>query len=264
MLTLADGQLATTATALGTQGSWPIANAPQPQPWGNPVNVSLLNTSGANTETILVFVQRGSNNTTTNRRVARFVLSPNEQGFITSLVLGPADVILAQTTDGTTVDYLISEGMPGPLNVFTLDSKGQIKQTNGTSITGATTLTSTSANALSVGANGATNPVFNVNAATSSVATGVQVTGAAAGSGVALLVISSGTNEAATIDTKGTGTLGLQTVSGTGNVLCGTGLLVNASVTAGGGGGGTGGGGGGAQGPPRPPGARPRKRSGTP
>src|SRR5579863_4815142 len=110
MLTLADGQLATTATALGTQGSWPIANAPAPQPWGNPVNITLNNTSGSNTETILVFIQRGSNNSTTNRRVARFVLAPNEQGIITSLVMGPSDVLLAQTTDGTTVDYLVTEG----------------------------------------------------------------------------------------------------------------------------------------------------------
>lgn len=78
---------------------------------------------------------------------------------------------------------------------------------------GATTITSTSANALAVGANGATNPVFNVNAATASVATGVNITGAAAGGGVAVAAISSGSNEALTLNAKGTGTIGIGSVS---------------------------------------------------
>lgn len=67
------------------------------------------------------------------------------------------------------------------------------------------TITSASANALAVGANGTTNPVLKVNANTASVATGVQVTGAAAGAGVAVAAISSGTNESLQLSGKGTG-----------------------------------------------------------
>jgi hypothetical protein len=66
--------------------------------------------------------------------------------------------------------------------------------------------------ALAVGANGATNPVFQVDAATASVATGVKITGAAAAGGVAIAAISSGTDESLTLDAKGAGTV---TVGGT-------------------------------------------------
>lgn len=82
----------------------------------------------------------------------------------------------------------------------------------------ATTVTSTSASALTVGANGATNPVLKVDASTASVATGLSLTGAAAASGMAVAVISSGTNENLTIDAKGSGTITLAGTS-TGNVV---------------------------------------------
>jgi hypothetical protein len=88
-------------------------------------------------------------------------------------------------------------------------------------ISGTMTITSTSASALTVGANGATNPVIQINANTSSQATGIQVTGAAAAGGVAIAVISSGTNENGTIDAKGSGTLTLNGVGGTGAVQIG-------------------------------------------
>lgn len=67
------------------------------------------------------------------------------------------------------------------------------------------TITAATAQALAVGANGATNPVFSVNTNTASVATGLTVIGAAAASGVALNVISSGTDENITISPKGNG-----------------------------------------------------------
>lgn len=85
-------------------------------------------------------------------------------------------------------------------------------------MSGAQTITSASASALTVGANGATNPVIKVDASTSSVATGVSITGAAAASGVAVATISSGTNENLTIDAKGSGTITLAGTS-TGNVI---------------------------------------------
>jgi len=86
---------------------------------------------------------------------------------------------------------------------------GAIALARATGITGAATVTSTSASALTVGANGATNPVLQVDANTGSVATGLKVTGAAAASGLAIAAISSGTNEALTIDAKGSGTITL-------------------------------------------------------
>lgn len=75
--------------------------------------------------------------------------------------------------------------------------------------TGTVTITSSSASALTVGANGATNPVIKIDANTASTATGVKITGAAAAAGVAIAAISSGTNEAIKIDAKGSGVIAL-------------------------------------------------------
>lgn len=83
----------------------------------------------------------------------------------------------------------------------------------GTLASGAQTITSTSANALAVGANGTTNPVLKVNANTASVATGIQITGAAAAARVAFAVMSSGTDEGLSIDAKGSGTIRLGATS---------------------------------------------------
>lgn len=84
-----------------------------------------------------------------------------------------------------------------------------------TSVAYSTTLTgtSTSASALVVGRQGATDPVLKVNANTASVATGVEVTGAAAGSRASLAAISSGSNEGLSIDAKGSGTVRLGATS---------------------------------------------------
>lgn len=79
----------------------------------------------------------------------------------------------------------------------------------GSSVSALGVITSTSANALTAGRQGATDPVFNVNAATALVATGINITGAAAAGGVAVAAISSGTNESLTIDAKGSGTITL-------------------------------------------------------
>jgi hypothetical protein len=69
------------------------------------------------------------------------------------------------------------------------------------------TIQSSNGNALAVGLNGLTNPVFRVDASVSSVATGVSITGAAAAGGVAVQVLSSGTDENITISAKGAGTV---------------------------------------------------------
>lgn len=83
-------------------------------------------------------------------------------------------------------------------------------------------ITAAAANAFTVGANGTTNPTFNVDTSTASVATGLNVKGAAAASGVALSVLSSGTNENLTIDAKGSGTISLNSTA-TGAVVIGPG-----------------------------------------
>lgn len=99
--------------------------------------------------------------------------------------------------------------------------------------TGGTIVTSADADALTVGANGVTNPVLKVDGSTASVATGLSVTGAAAASGLAVAVISSGTNENLTIDAKGSGTISLN-VTGTGNIVLGRAATgVSTSLTGG-------------------------------
>lgn len=72
-----------------------------------------------------------------------------------------------------------------------------------------TSIQATSANAFAVGQNGTTNPAFQINTATASSATGLQIVSAASGGGVAVNTISSGTNEAITITDKGTGGINL-------------------------------------------------------
>lgn len=69
------------------------------------------------------------------------------------------------------------------------------------------TITDSTSSALAVGANGATNPVVQVDCSTASVATGVKITGAATGTACAIAAIGSGTDESLTISPKGAGTV---------------------------------------------------------
>ena len=94
-------------------------------------------------------------------------------------------------------------------------------------------LTGTSANELTAGPNGSTNPSFNVDASTPSAATGLSVKAAAAGSGLAVSVISSGTNESLTINARGSGTITLGSVS-TGAIVHTTATTLSAALTYGG------------------------------
>lgn len=96
----------------------------------------------------------------------------------------------------------------------------------------AAAITSNGANAFTVGANGTTNPAFNVDASTASIATGLDVKGAAAAGGLALKVLSSGTNESMTINAKGTGTISFQTVA-TGNIILGDAINLQLNTTTG-------------------------------
>ena len=109
-----------------------------------------------------------------------------------------------------------------------LVGKGAVDFSSATSValpatgTGAQVISVASANALAVGANGTTNPVLNIDSHVASVATGISITGAAAGSSVALAVLSSGTNENINIDAKGSGSIYLGAYS-TGVVTAGFG-----------------------------------------
>lgn len=82
----------------------------------------------------------------------------------------------------------------------------------GSSVSALGVITSTSANALTAGRQGATAPAFNVDASTASQADGFNVKGLAAGNGVQLSAITSGTNAPLTLDAAGSGTI---TIAGT-------------------------------------------------
>ncbi len=101
--------------------------------------------------------------------------------------------------------------------VQTLTNKALTAPTISTSLV----ITGTAAATLAVGRQGATYPVFNIDAATANVVTGLKLTGAAAGSGMAVAVTSSSSNESLTLDAKGTGNIVMQTVA-TGKVGVGT------------------------------------------
>lgn len=226
-LNLANGQLAATSGTL-------LGLAP-PDIRRTYVSVKLYNSSGASTETVILTVAVAGG---AARGLVRIDLAPYETLQVDNLALDDADILAGYASDAATVDYVVSQGNGGEFNVQSLDVNGAAKQVSSgvsgnQSIGGALTVTSTSASALTVGANGATNPVIKINANTASVATGLHITGAAAAGGLAVAVISSGADEALTINSKGTGTIGIGTVS-TGAVTLGaaTGITGAATVTS--------------------------------
>ena len=218
MAILNNGQLPTVAAAIVTGSNLP-GNV------GTRVGLTLNNTSGSLTETILLtYVPSGG----TARRIKRIILAANEQAVVSNIVLMPGDTINGVTTDATTVDYVAyedsGEGPSAVVQVF--DANGYGKTSNTGTITGtSTTITSSNANALAVGPNGTTNPAFNVDASTASSATGINIKSAAAAAGVAVSVITSGTNENLTIDAAGSGTITLNG-TGTGAVIIGHNLQI--------------------------------------
>jgi hypothetical protein len=203
MRTYADGQLAAAAAALFTAGQ----DLNYPSDGSVSVSLSLCNTSGASAETVTITFQRQGG---TARRIARVVLAANETATIQGIPMAMGDILLGVATDATTVDYLVGNSGGAPFAISTFDSSGQLKQTNGTSITGATTLTSASATALTVGRLGATTPAFSVDASAAVQVTGLKVVGNAAGAGLAISLVGGNAAESMTIDAKGTGTLTLQ------------------------------------------------------
>ena len=134
----------------------------------------------------------------------------------------------------TSTDTLVGRATTDTLTNKTLTSPSISGATlSGTTGTANITATSASANALAVGPNGTTNPAFNINAATASAATGIQITAAAAAGGVALAAISSGTDENLTVDAKGAGTITLGGTS-TGAITLTRATTLSAALTYGG------------------------------
>ncbi len=113
------------------------------------------------------------------------------------------------------------------------DDSADAAITAGTIASAANTITSISASALAVGRQGATDPVLKVNASTASVATGIEITGAAATGGVNVAAISSGTNENLTLNAKGSGTITLGNTS-TGAITLTRATTMSAALTYGG------------------------------
>lgn len=211
-ITLTDGQLATAAAAIFDPNTLFTNSSVGPLY----VDVLLANTSSSLTQTIILTITRNGG---TARRLKRFALAPNYQAQISSIAMSPGDTLLAVTTTASVVDYMVNQGVPGKLEFEVQDSNGATAQVNGTTITGATTLTSASATALAVGPNGATNPTLAVDGSTSSAAGGVKVTGAADAAGAAIAAIGSNTNEPLKIDGKGSGPVTIGSVSTGGTVV---------------------------------------------
>ena len=106
--------------------------------------------------------------------------------------------------------------------------------TSSEGFTGAQSITATSVNALAVGQNGVTNPIFNVNTNTASAVAGLNITGAVTGGTVAIATTDSGAANNLTINALGTGTIGIGSVS-TGRVTITPVTTITGALTAAGG-----------------------------
>ncbi|MGO9769133.1 MAG: hypothetical protein ACLPSW_06180 [Roseiarcus sp.] len=155
---------------------------------------------------------------------------------LSNAVTGTGEMVLQTSPSLTTPALGAATGASLALNGATLGSNA-LAAAGTAAISGALTsaahaIASASANALVAGPNGATNPAFNVDASTSSAATGLNVKAAAAGSGLAASVSSSGTNESLSINAKGSGSIALGNVS-SGGVTIGAGSAITSSGAGG-------------------------------
>lgn len=108
----------------------------------------------------------------------------------------------ANTGTGSVV-RATSPTIAGP--TFTGTVTASVGNFSSTLSSAANTITSNSALSLAVGANGATNPVFQVDDSIASQAAGIKITGNATGAGASIAAIDSGANTALSINAKGTG-----------------------------------------------------------
>lgn len=135
-------------------------------------------------------------------------LTPGVDIAIQRTITGTANEITVTNGDGVSGNPTLS--LPTALTLTGKTVTGgtfAAPTITGTLATANQTITSTSATALAVGANGTTNPVLTVDDSTASVATGLKLTGAATASRMALSVTSSGSNEGLSIDALGSGSI---------------------------------------------------------
>jgi len=213
----------------------------------NAIKMDVTDTASAATSDLLD-LQVGSSSVFNVRKDGQTIITSADAA---ALVVGPngatnpvlqADAATASAATGievtgkaATAGVALSVLSSGTNESLDIDAKGSgtidLAGNSTGAVTYATNLvgTSTSANALTVGANGTTNPQLNVQCDAASVATGLDIVGAAAASGLALNVLSSGTNESLTIDAKGTGTITLNGTA-TGNVVMGATLDLGAAM----------------------------------
>jgi hypothetical protein len=119
---------------------------------------------------------------------------------------------MANTRGGKANGIVYSDEVFDNLTVNTATTLPAGTTIGGSTVAALGVVTSASANAVSVGLAGATNPAFNVDASTATQAAGLNVIGAATGGTVALNAIDSGANTSISISPKGTGLLTLKTM----------------------------------------------------
>jgi hypothetical protein len=145
------------------------------------------------------------------------------------LTVGTGD--LRVTTAGTNSASVVTVGGTQTLTGKTLNSPTLVTPNIGAATGTTLVLTSSSASALAVGLNGATNPAFRVNASTASQISGFEVIGFGAGESVQLNAISSEANASLQFNAKGSGTIGIGTLS-TGSIFLNRATVANLGITA--------------------------------
>lgn len=119
-----------------------------------------------------------------------------------------------QCTTPAANSVLVTDGSNNPSLATTLPSGLTIPSPTFTgTATGPLTLTTASASALVVGANGATNPVLKIDDSTATVVNGLSIKGGISGSGIALATISSATNDGMIINGKNAGGIFIGNIS---------------------------------------------------
>lgn len=129
-----------------------------------------------------------------------------------SLATSGSGTIVATTITSRTIGGVAYDGSA---NITVASATGGFAVSGGNmTVAGTDTVTSTSATAFSAGANGATNPSFNVDNSTSSQVGGISVKGGATGGTTTITATDSGSNQSLTIASKGSGQL---TLAGSGS-----------------------------------------------
>lgn len=125
------------------------------------------------------------------------------------------------STSGVTIvksSAAASGALTLPAATDTLVGRSTTDTLSNKSFSGPLAVTSTSAAALAVGANGATNPVLAVDSSAASQASGISIKGNAAGGGTGISVIDSVSNSPLALNALGSGTITLGNAS-TGNIV---------------------------------------------